>query len=104
MSFTDAVSSGVSQLFSAKGRSSRSEFWWFYLFVILVEVVAATLDSVIGLSGLFSSLVQVIASVFMIIASIRRLHDTDHSGWFQLVPIYGFVLLFMRGDEGENRF
>jgi uncharacterized membrane protein YhaH (DUF805 family) len=32
------------------------------------------------------------------------MHDQDKSGWFILIPIYGFILLFIEGTRGPNRF
>ena len=37
-------------------------------------------------------------------AGVRRLHDTNHNGWWLLVPIYNIVLLCMPSDEGVNEY
>jgi uncharacterized membrane protein YhaH (DUF805 family) len=44
MNFQQAVQSGFSKYVNFRGRASRSEFWWFQLFLLLGGVVAALLD------------------------------------------------------------
>lgn len=74
------------------GRARRSEYWWFYLFTILVSittsVVDATLntsvDNEIGVAGLIASLALLMPSLAV---TARRLHDTDRTGWWMLLPL-----------------
>jgi uncharacterized membrane protein YhaH (DUF805 family) len=54
---------------------------------------------------------QVIQYVFilpliipMFAVTIRRIHDNDKSGWFILVPIYNFILMFFEGTIGSNKY
>lgn len=98
MSFADAVRTCLSKYVDFSGRARRSEYWWFYLAVILVTVVGAIIDAVIGTSGVF----QLIASLAVILpglaAGVRRLHDTDRSGWMMLlglIPIAGPIILLV---------
>jgi len=97
------------------GRARRSEYWYFFLLSIIIAVVLAMVDSVVrkitGIGfGLFGTLYSLAVLVPGIAVSIRRLHDTDRSGWWlllALVPIVGLVLLvFMVEDSnaGTNRF
>ena len=98
-------------------RASRAEYWWFYLFYIIVYVVAMILDSVIGASGALGSfgiLTLIVMLGFFIpslAAGVRRLHDTDRSGWWlliALVPLIGAIALLVffvsEGTKGDNRF
>jgi uncharacterized membrane protein YhaH (DUF805 family) len=39
-----------------------------------------------------------------IAVAVRRVHDSDKSGWFVLVPIYNLILMFLEGTKGPNRF
>ena len=93
------------------GRAGRAEFWWFALANIIVYVILAALGSV---SNIFFILYFVFALAMLIpsiAVAIRRLHDTNKTGWLlliQLIPIVGFIILFVfmvtAGDEGANPF
>ena len=75
--------------FEFGGRSSRSEFWFFVLFYIIIIVLAAVLDAVIfgsqGGIGILYGIVALAHLVPAIAVSVRRLHDTDRTGWWVLV-------------------
>lgn len=83
-----------------KGRSTRSEFWFAGLFMMLVYIVLGIFGGATDSSAMESfvgifSLVCVIPSLSL---SIRRLHDTDKSGWCVLVtviPFFGWIIAFM---------
>ena len=91
------------------GRASRSEYWWFALASLLVIIVAAVIDGATG-----SVVVTLLAYLFIIIpglaVSVRRLHDTNRSGWYLLlnfIPLVGTILLFIwsvtPGDKTANQ-
>lgn len=99
------------------GRARRSEYWFFALFNIIASVVLTMIDSATGNLnaeagyGLFSSIYSLAVLVPSIAVSVRRLHDTDRSGWWLLiafVPLIGFIILLvfmvMDGTPGQNRF
>lgn len=116
MSFTEAVKTCFSKYVDFTGRAPRSEFWWWVLFVIIVSVVLSIIDfSVLGAgeSGIsvLSSLWSLATLLPGLAVSVRRLHDTDRSGWWILIafiPIIGFLVLLyfyvQKGTEGQNRF
>jgi len=99
------------------GRARRKEFWFFTLFNVLIAVALAiidmftgTFDEDVGL-GLLSGLYALALIVPSIAVTVRRLHDTDRSGWWYLlvlVPLIGglVILVFMLLDStpGSNRF
>jgi uncharacterized membrane protein YhaH (DUF805 family) len=111
MNFTTAVSAGFKNYFNFKGKASRSEFWYWVLFTVLLSVVLSTLESVIWpapmessdwMQNLEASLSQPtpltgIASFVLLIPNLsvtaRRFHDAGFSAkWLliQAVPIaYG---------------
>lgn len=95
MTFQQAVQSGLQNYANFKDRSSRSEYWWWFLFAILVSVVAAVIDAIIGIQ-----LIQFIVGLALFIpglaVGVRRFHDIGKSGWFillGLIPILGFFIL-----------
>ena len=118
MSFSQAVSSFFARWKDFNGRSSRSEYWWATFFVILTSIFTNILTLFLGLSGSIVAIIVllliVIFSLFLTIASlalvVRRLHDTNKSGWWYLIifTIIGVLPLLYwyckKGDEGENRF
>ena len=109
MTFGESVSDGFSKYATFSGRSSRSAYWWFYLFYVLVLVGATIVDAAIKipvLTGL-AALALFLPSLAVL---VRRLHDTDHSGWWVLisfVPLVGTIVLivFACTDSGPpNRW
>lgn len=109
MGFADAVRTCLSKYASATGRARRSEYWWFALFGFLVGLAAAVLDGVLGTGFLYilSTLALLLPSITV---GIRRLHDTDRSGWWLLIgliPLIGTVILIvffvMEGTRGPNQ-
>ena len=100
------------------GRSRRKEYWMFVLLSIGIYIVASILDRIAGMNGMIAgtygpitALVALGLLVPSLAVSIRRLHDSDRSGWWLLlglVPMVGeiIVLVFMvlEGTRGANRF
>jgi len=92
-----------------KGRARRAEYWWFFLFYTVFSIVAPFLDSILnsyilGNTGIFELIWTLGSFLPTLSITIRRIHDSDRSGWFYLVPIYSVILLFFNGTDGENRF
>jgi len=99
------------------GRAPRAEYWWFALFVAIAEIILMIVDSLIGTGGIVGSY-GILVMVFMlamivpqIAVGVRRLHDTNHSGWWLLIafiPLIGVIVLLVffitSGDPGENRY
>ena len=100
------------------GRASRSEYWMFTLINTLIIIALSILGNVLvsaapAAAGIFGILmiVYVLATLLPSIAvGVRRLHDTDRSGWWMLiaiVPLVSLILIVffaMKGTEGDNRF
>ncbi|MFF7738270.1 MULTISPECIES: DUF805 domain-containing protein [unclassified Streptomyces] len=92
------------------GRARRKEFWMFALFHSLAVLVAGILDAVLGW-GLWLTIVYALFSFVPTLAvSVRRLHDTDRTGWWLLigfVPLAGIVLFVfdvIEGTSGGNQY
>ena len=97
MGFAEAVKSCFDQYVGFSGRARRSEYWWFYLFAVLVFVVTTVLDVVIGtgFEGTGYGWLTLVAALALLLpglaVSIRRLHDTSRSGWWYLIGLVPFV-------------
>ena len=112
MSFADAVSSVLRQYATFRGRARRAEYWWFVLFTVLVSLVAGIIDAVLGTTaqsgvGVIGTLASLALLLPSLAVTVRRLHDTDRSGWWLLaflIPIAGFVLwlVFMLSDSNPH--
>ena len=115
MNFQQAVQSVFSNYAKFRGRAARSEFWWFQLFIVLGGIVAAVLDllansNVLGGEPL-ATLFYLATIIPGLAVSVRRLHDTDSSGWWLLlglIPLIGMIVLIvwwcLEGSKGYNRF
>ena len=115
MNFQQAVQSVFSNYAKFRGRAARSEFWWFQLFIVLGGIVAAVLDllansNVLGGEPL-ATLFYLATIIPGLAVSVRRLHDTDSSGWWLLlglIPLIGMIVLIvwwcLEGSRGYNRF
>jgi uncharacterized membrane protein YhaH (DUF805 family) len=116
MGFTDAIKTGFQKYIGFSGRAARSEYWYWVLFVILVQIVAWLIDmTLFGFNTTGVNPIGALASLALLLpglaVSIRRLHDIDRVGWWiflALIPIVGAIVLIywacLRGTVGENRF
>jgi len=99
------------------GRARRKEYWLFVLFNVLVVIVLSIIDHLVGTydketeAGLIGSIYSLAVIIPSIAVSIRRLHDTDKSGWWlllHLIPLFGSLVLlifFISDSQREtNRF
>ena len=100
-----------------QGRARRKEFWYFFLFNLIVTVVLAVVDMAAGMFddelgfGMLQGLYSLAILLPSLAVTVRRLHDTDRSGWWiliGLIPIVGniwlLVLLVLDGQSESNRF
>ena len=99
------------------GRARRKEYWFFVLFNIIISCVLSVIDVMTGTYnqvagiGLLSGIYALAVLIPAIAVSVRRLHDTDRSGWWLLIvliPIVGAIVLIVfmciDGTPGTNRF
>jgi len=104
-----------------RGRACRKEYWMFFLFNLIFQAVAIALDNALGIvfvKGRIYGPIYVLYSLFILIPglaiTVRRFHDTDHSGWWlllALIPlvnlIFGIIFLIWLirdGTPGENKY
>ena len=92
MNFGESISTCMGKYFTFSGRASRSEYWWFYLFTMIVSWGAQIVSSTIYTIGdpMVNLLPTIISLAFLfpvLAAGSRRLHDIGKSGWWQLISI-----------------
>jgi uncharacterized membrane protein YhaH (DUF805 family) len=111
VTFAEAVRSGFDHYAKFDGRASRPAFWWWFLFGLLVGIGASIIDAIIGSFGVVSGLAALALLLPNLSVAIRRLHDTDHTGWWVLIgliPIIGFIVLLIfylrQSDPGVNQY
>ena len=132
VSFPDAVKMFFSRYVDFQGRSTRAEYWWVYLFNIILVAVWAVLFFALGgmnmnteeISPLGMILIGVLVlyglGIFIpsIALFVRRLHDINQTGWIYLglavasvIPFIGFlasiamiVIACIPGTKGSNKY
>ena len=118
VSFQNAVGLGFQHYFDFKGRSTRSEYWWWLLFVVLAGIALTIVDMGIGTfnyesgDGLLSGLFKLATLIPGLALGARRLHDINKSAWWLLmwlsflliipmiIPV--IVLLVWAARQGDN--
>ena len=115
MGFGQAVATCLGKYATFSGRASRSEFWWFYLFVLLVTwLVDLVAYETLSAEPILALTVSFVVSLFFLLpalaAACRRLHDTGRSGWWQLLyfTIVGIIViiiwLIQKSRPENNRY
>ena len=92
MTFTDAIKVCFSKYADFNGCASRAEFWWWTLFTVVASVVLQGFSYNLALAFTIVTLLPGTAVL------TRRLHDTDRSGYWQLlelIPIIGWIALIV---------
>ena len=125
MEFLEAVKSVFGNYANFSGRARRSEYWFFYLFNLLAVFIFMILGAILGgifgggsgaaggafFGYIFYFLYALAALIPSLAVTVRRLHDTNRSGWnilWCLLPIVGGIVLlvFMVSDSypGDNQY
>jgi len=111
--FQTAIRSQIDNVTNFEGRASLSAYWWYALALFIVNVVLEIFSVAIGSFPLtmLILLVMFVIGLSGLSVAVRRLHDTDKSGWLTLLGIIPFVggiivliLLALPGTPGQNRF
>ena len=114
MSFGQAIQTCMGKYATFAGRGVRSEFWWFYLFALLMSW-GANVVGALALGGeegaaMLGLIINLALFVPTLAASSRRLHDTNRSGWWFLLAftVIGLIPLIIwwaqDSDKESNRF
>tara|TARA_Y100001970_G_scaffold148687_1_gene182633 strand:+ start:749 stop:1261 length:513 start_codon:yes stop_codon:yes gene_type:complete len=95
----------ITNYFNFNGRARRKEYWMFYLFAIIISIIAMILDIALGIDFTYSTFygqeslyygpIYTIVALFHIIPmysiTVRRLHDSDRTGWWFFAPVLAII-------------
>ncbi|MCQ2243252.1 MAG: DUF805 domain-containing protein [Bacteroidaceae bacterium] len=117
MTFTKSIKTCFSKYADFTGRATRSEYWWFYLYYLLLMLFSLIMigsGKPMLIIGIIAALAWTASIIPYLAVTIRRLHDTDHSGWNLLLCVipyigsvwllYVFFLNCKRSDPAENEY
>lgn len=100
MTFGESISNCFSKYADFNGRATRSEYWWWVLFVMLAAIASMIINDVVYALFALGTFLPSIA------VATRRLHDTNRSGWLQLlvlIPLIGVIILIVwYAQEGKE--
>jgi uncharacterized membrane protein YhaH (DUF805 family) len=112
--FGEAAQLLVKNYATFQGRSSRGAYWWAWFITFLIALALSVIDRGLGAApgmGVLGSLFGIAILLPSVAIGVRRLHDTDKSGWwmlFALVPVAGWVILLvlflMPGERETNTY
>src|ERR1700712_2312634 len=97
MSFPEAIQDGFNKYTDFSTRSSRSAYWWWALFAVLVLFVSEIV-SIAAHTIIIYAIVALALLIPNIAVGVRRLHDTNRSGWWYLIailPLVGGIVLLI---------
>jgi len=93
------------------GRARRKEYWMFFLFNLIIAFVLGFIEGLAGGPGIIGILYSLAVLIPGIAVSVRRLHDTNRSGWWLLIaliplvgPIVLLVFMFFDSTPGQNEY
>jgi uncharacterized membrane protein YhaH (DUF805 family) len=104
MNFADSVRTCFKKYADFDGCATRPEFWWWVLFTIIATLALGAISNKLSAGFSIATLLPSLA------VTARRLHDTDRSGWLQLlglIPLIGWILLIVwcaQEAKSPNRF
>lgn len=111
MGFTEAIKSVLSKYAIFSGRARRSEFWYFFLFKILVMAVLSVLIAAVRSLAFLEVVFELAVLIPSLAVFWRRMHDIGKSGWWillALIPIVGEIIhliwLCTDSNPGDNEY
>lgn len=120
MTFSESVKTVFGKYATFRGRAARSEYWWWALLNIIITTVLyvpytyavlAQDTTMLLTTGLLMAAWGLGVLIPNLAVTVRRLHDTNRSGWnilWSLIPLVGgivvFVFLVLEGTHGDNSY
>lgn len=119
---SEAVKTCFQKYSTFNGRASRTEFWYFWLFNMLISlgflILILICEAIFWYSDIVSTLLYILYMIYGLVilcpsmaVFVRRLHDTGKSGWYffiSLIPLVGIILLYAKlataGDILPNKW
>lgn len=101
MQFGEAIKNGFQNYANFRGVASRSEFWYWTLFTVMVSIGTSIVDSAIGLAlGMANfTLVNTLAALALLLpgiaVAVRRFHDAGFSAWWYSIPQVATLLVLI---------
>ncbi|MEU8580648.1 DUF805 domain-containing protein [Streptomyces abikoensis] len=80
------------------GRARRQEYWMFTLISTVISIVLAITEGVLGTNSVIGTVYVLAVLLPSLAVTVRRLHDTDRSGWWVLIgliPLVGLIVLLV---------
>jgi len=99
--FLDINLATLNKSFKVNGVATRLEFWYFVAFTWLISLGASIAD-VFTPGEILENVVSLLLFIPSVTVGIRRMHDTDHAGWWLLFPVVNFV--FMLSPSKPSRW
>jgi uncharacterized membrane protein YhaH (DUF805 family) len=90
--------------FSFDGRIRRLEFGLSYLIYFIVILLLDLTMSSPRIESVFRLLIVIPLLWLLLAQGSKRCHDMGNSGWYQLIPLYVFWMLFVDGELGDNQY
>jgi uncharacterized membrane protein YhaH (DUF805 family) len=110
LDFQEAVRDWFDKYAEFNGRSARSAYWYWFLFALLAGLVGYILSAIVGTLIIYY-LIDLALFLPGLAVGVRRLHDTNRSGWWILIafiPLIGAIVLIVffcqQSDAGENQY
>lgn len=91
------------------GRSTRKEYWMFFFINLLIYFALGITEGLLGINNegdesVLGTIYQLFIFLPTLAIGVRRMHDTNRSGWCLLIPIYNFIITLMEGTKGNNAY
>jgi uncharacterized membrane protein YhaH (DUF805 family) len=104
MTFIESIQTCFRKYAEFNGRASRSEFWWWILFIVIISIAAQLIGQPVGALVTLATLLPYLA------VTSRRLHDINRSGWWQLIgfiPFIGWLIMVywcVQPSSGQSKY